>query len=381
MLNDYYHTDYYTILEGVVGTNLALVRPFSDNNLINGKNSYNCSLAPAGTVCTPDAGYSKFSFQTGKTHRLRLINSGSEGVQKFSIDQHILTVIAVDFVPIVPYNTTIATLAVGQRMDVLVTATLPANSSVWMRSDLTSCSLNHQPNALAMIYYPSANNTGVPTSTAYVDTTNPCANDPLTDMGPYFAQSVGTPAVTTEIDVSFLINSTGNFVWTMNNSTFRVDYNDPVLFLAAQGNDSYPYDPQWNVYNFGTNTSIRLVVKNLSPAAHPMHLHGHNFQLLAEGTGSWDGTIVNPSNPTRRDVHLMQSPGYMVIQFNADNPGIWPFHCHIAWHVSSGLYVNILERPDLIPSQVKIPSNVKNTCTTWNAFTNQGAVDQIDSGV
>jgi FtsP/CotA-like multicopper oxidase with cupredoxin domain len=380
MLNDYYHADYYSILENVVGTNLGLIRPFSDNNLINGKNSYNCSLAPSGTACTPNAGYSKFNFQTGKTHRLRLINAGSEAVQKFSIDQHTLTVIAVDFVPIVPYTTTIATLAIGQRMEVLVTANLPANSSVWMRSDL-SCSLDHQPNALAMVYYPSANHTGVPTSTAYIDTTNPCANDPLTSMVPYFAQSVGNPATTTEIDINFLINATGNFLWTMNNSSFRVDYNSPVLFAAAQGNDSYPYSPQWNVYNFGTNTSIRLLVKNLTPAAHPMHLHGHNFQILSEGSGAWDGTIVNPSNPTRRDVHLLQAGGYMVLQFNADNPGVWPFHCHIAWHVSSGLYVNVLERPDLIPSQVKIPSNVQNTCTQWNAITNQAVVDQIDSGV
>ena len=124
MLNDYYHADHFSILENVVGTNLALIRPFLDNNLINGKNSYKRSLEPAGTSCTPNAKYFKFNFQTGKTHRLRLINSGSEAVQKFSIDQHILTVIAVDFVPVFPYTTTIATLAIAQRMDVLVSATL-----------------------------------------------------------------------------------------------------------------------------------------------------------------------------------------------------------------------------------------------------------------
>lgn len=230
-----------------------------------------------------------------------------------------------------------------------------------------------------MVYYRAANKTGVPTSP--VDTTNPCSKDPLISMVPQFAQSFGTPAVTTEIDINFLINSTGNFLWTMNNSLFRVDHNALILFVAAQGNDSYPYDPQWNVYNFGTNTSIRLLVKNFTPAPHPMHLHGHNFQILVEGTGSCDGTIVNPSNPIRGDVRLLQAPGYMVIKFNADNAGVWPFHCHIAWHVSSGLYVNILERPDLIPSQVKIPSNVQNTCTQWNAFTNQGFGDQIASGL
>ena len=90
-----------------------------------------------------------------------------------------------------------------------------------------------------------------------------------------------------------------------------------------------------------------------------MHLHGHNFWVVAEGTGEWNGT-VNNINPQRRDTQLLQAgtatePGYLVIQFNTDNPGVWPFHCHIAWHVSTGLYMNIMERPADITETV-IPS-------------------------
>ena len=64
--------------------------------------------------------------------------------------------------------------------------------------------------------------------------------------------------------------------------------------------------------------------------------------VLAEGPGTWDGTVTNPQNPQRRDVQLLQKEGYIVVQIDADNPGVWPFHCHIAWHVSGGLYVNIM---------------------------------------
>ena len=90
-----------------------------------------------------------------------------------------------------------------------------------------------------------------------------------------------------------------------------------------------------------------------------MHLHGHNFWVVAEGVGEWNGT-VNTINPQRRDTQLLQAgtgtePGYLVIQFNADNPSVWPFHCHIAWHVSTGLYMNIMERPADITETV-IPS-------------------------
>lgn len=65
--------------------------------------------------------------------------------------------------------------------------------------------------------------------------------------------------------------------------------------------------------------------------------------VLDEGVGEWDGsTIVNGANPQRRDVQLLQPRGYMVVQIDADNPGVWPFHCHIAWHVSAGLYINLM---------------------------------------
>ena len=45
----------------------------------------------------------------------------------------------------------------------------------------------------------------------------------------------------------------------------------------------------------------------------------------------WDGVVTNPTNPTRRDVHMLLAGEYIVVQWNQDNPGVWPFHCHIAW--------------------------------------------------
>ncbi len=114
LLTDYYHESYYDIVEEVMGTDLTKVAPKSVNNLINGKMDYNCSLVTDGTPCTNNAGLAKFQFTTGKKHRLRLINAGSEGIQKFSIDGHTLTIIANDFVPINPYDTEIVTLGVSQ---------------------------------------------------------------------------------------------------------------------------------------------------------------------------------------------------------------------------------------------------------------------------
>lgn len=131
-------------------------------------------------------------------------------------------------------------------------------------------------------------------------------------------------------------NSSGNNLFYINGESFRGNYDHPVLLLAKLGNISYPDNPEWNVYNFGSNSSVRFIIINNTTFAHPMHLHGHNFWVLAEGNGTWNGTVTNPDNPQRRDVQLLQggtpdSPGYLVIEILADNPGVWPLHCHIAW--------------------------------------------------
>ena len=109
-LSDYYHRNYFSILADVVGNDLTKVRPASDNNLINGKNNFNCT-GVAG-VCKENAGLAKFRFVSGKKHRLRLINTGSASIQKFSIDNHKLTVIANDFIPVEPYESNVITLGV-----------------------------------------------------------------------------------------------------------------------------------------------------------------------------------------------------------------------------------------------------------------------------
>lgn len=73
--------DYHDLVKAVIGTELATVigATVSDNILINGRNSFNCSVALKGQKCTPNAPLSHFSFKTGKTHLLRVVNGGSDG--------------------------------------------------------------------------------------------------------------------------------------------------------------------------------------------------------------------------------------------------------------------------------------------------------------
>ncbi|KAF4632077.1 hypothetical protein G7Y89_g6052 [Cudoniella acicularis] len=392
ILSDYYHRPYLSIVEDVVGKNVSLIAPLSDNNMINGRNNFNCSTVTPGdtTPCKNNAGIPNFNFTPGKVHRLRLINAGAEGVQKFTVDGHNMTVIANDFVPIIPYETQVVTLGIGQRTDVLITGLQNPTGSYLMRSTIArgGCSLSNQPDATAIVYYNyAALSKGTPNTTAWPaflnSVQNQCANDNLTLTQPWFPIAPDLAPPTTEtIDITFGQNSSGNFEWLMNNSTFRADYNAPLLLLANTGNDSFPLHPEWNVHNFGSNSSVRLVIQNNGPPiAHPIHLHGHNYFVLNVGTGTWDGkTIIRQNNPQRRDVQMLPAGGFIVIQFEQDNPGAWPLHCHIAWHVSGGLYINVLERPADI-AKLQIPSIMAQSCRDWGAFTNTTVVDQIDSGL
>ncbi|KAL9046399.1 MAG: hypothetical protein Q9214_000758, partial [Letrouitia sp. 1 TL-2023] len=381
ILSDWYHGEYFDLVEQVMTPQFA-PPPFSDNNLINGKMDYDCSRIPAGgPSCTPNAGIAKFNFTSGKTHRLRLINAGAEGLQRFSIDGHKMTVIANDFVPVKPYTTNVVTLGIGQRTDVLVKATLPPDSAVFMRANITTgCSTANQPNAVAAIFYEKADRTKTPKSAATVFDASKCGNDDLTTTTPLFPfPALQNAATTLNLDITFGPNATNHSLWYMNGH--------PILMLSNMGNNSYPYDPQWNVYNFGSNNSVRIIVKNHLPfASHPMHLHGHNFFVLAEGQGTWDGKITNYPATQRRDVQIIQqakdfaTPSYLVIQYDTDNPGVWPFHCHIAWHVSAGLYINAMEHPDKIKQKV-IPQTLVQTCRDWAFYSGHDVVEQIDSGL
>ncbi len=209
----------------------------------------------------------------------------------------------------------------------LVTATAgPSNSTWWMCSNIsTVCSTANQPKALAAIYYDKADTTKAPTSFAWnVPDAGNCANDDLSL--PYYSIAAATPSTTKTMVIDYVINATVSFLWHLDGTSFRVNYNNPVLLLAEQGNLTYP--DKWNVKNFGTNTTVCIVVHNTSPAAHPMHLHGH-----------------------------------FVMQYSLDNSGVWPFHCHIAWHVSGGLYANLLETPADIGTDFSIPLIMQQTCT------------------
>jgi hypothetical protein len=100
-----------------------------------------------------------------------------------------------------------------------------------------------------------------------------------------------------------------------------------------------------------------------------MHLHGHDFWILGHGSGVFNTTTdmanLNFVNPTRRDTTLLPAGGWVVIAFQADNPGAWLMHCHIGTHISAGLGVQFLEQKD----KITLPGQPwQDTCKSWNTY-------------
>lgn len=332
----------------------------------------------------------------GSTRSLSTCAEYCLGIQKFAIDGHVMTVIAVDFTPVEAHETSVLTLAAGQRADVLVKGKSDPAASFWMRSQMPGgifCGANENTQAIrAAVAYESADPTIEPSSMAS-NNDAACVNDPLDTIQPQNPTPVASDPLQLDIMLTLAINDTGSFVWKLNDETFRADLSTPLLFENNLKDLAGP-----TTYNTGNAKSVRLNVTNATPFQHPFHLHGHHFQILASGPASstsmfpatdskplaplpptaWNGTIeVSTAAPPMRDTHVVPALGYAVFQFDTDNPGIWPFHCHTAWHQSGGMSMNLVVRPDDI---VQPSASLKEaTCGPWSHWQDSTSYGPIDA--
>ncbi len=87
---------------------------------------------------------------------------------------------------------------------------------------------------------------------------------------------------------------------------------------------------QDRLLNFELGKSYVLRLQNRSAFLHPIHMHGHTFQVIA----------VNGKKqplPEWRDTVLVFPNEHVDIAFVADNPGDWLIHCHVLGHATAGM--------------------------------------------
>jgi FtsP/CotA-like multicopper oxidase with cupredoxin domain len=81
----------------------------------------------------------------------------------------------------------------------------------------------------------------------------------------------------------------------------------------------------------GQRVEFELV--NRTMMSHPIHLHGHSFQVVAIDGRPIQGAV--------RDTVLVMPMARVRIAFDADNPGRWAFHCHNLYHMQTGMMTEV----------------------------------------
>lgn len=146
-----------------------------------------------------------------------------------------------------------------------------------------------------------------------------------------------------------------------------------VLSSGEQATNPEVYGAYTHSFVLEKDQIVDIVVNNIDPGRHPFHLHGHDFQALwrsPEEAGPFaDSNITSadfPLIPMRRDTFVLYPDGNIVLRFKANNPGVWLFHCHIEWHVVSGLAATFVEAPLEVQKTIKIPQDHLDVCAAGN---------------
>jgi len=118
-------------------------------------------------------------------------------------------------------------------------------------------------------------------------------------------------------DRSLDIHLTGNmerFMWSFDGEKMS-DVHDPIPFIEGE--------------------RVRINLINDSMMGHPIHIHGHFFELV---TGHGD-------HAPRKHTVIVQPGGKVTWDFTADAVGDWAFHCHLLYHMHAGMMRVVSVRP------------------------------------
>ncbi len=241
-----------------------------------------------------------FRSKPGKRVRLRLINAGSDTAYRVALGGHELTLTHTDGFPVRHQQVDALLIGMGERYDVLVTL----DDGVF---PLVALAEGKNTTGMAVIRTGSGSVPGASVRPAELD-------------GKLLAASQLNAAddvrlASKKADRVHRVELTGGMMmydWAINGRRF--DMSDPTAhpITVEQGQ------------------RVRLDFVNTTAMWHPMHLHGHTYQLGSGGPRK-DTTIVLPQQTVS-------------VFFDADNPGQWMLHCHNAYHGEAGMMALVAYR-------------------------------------
>lgn len=259
-----------------------------------------------------------------KPIRYRVINSG--GMTNFQLKFPFeVTLICTDGQWIYPYQNDTFWVSVAQRMDFLIQVPASYNSSLitvnaWTENYVSSVLTPLILSELSSIsnYERRIINSDVKKQFSNGYATGMMNNDLELEIQAFLPLSSKTVSNTQTI----LLTGDNGFRG-INHYSYRLPPTAPL-----------PYVPNPHPILVSYGERVQFNIQNQNADGHPMHLHGHTFQIT-----NIDGKAINGA---MRDVAFVPGGCHNVtIEFDAVNPGDWAFHCHLEFHQAAGMLTTI----------------------------------------
>ncbi|CAD6564626.1 MAG: ferroxidase fet3 [Tremellales sp. Tagirdzhanova-0007] len=385
VVSDWYHDQHSTLLNQFLNwRNPTGAEPIPDSAVIYV--AKNGSYFPSQDAITSGSAVSNnatIPFEAGKSYKIRVINMSALAMFWLAIDQHDLFIIETDGVEVEPYAIDILTIAVAQRYSILVQAKNETSTNYAMTIMQDTAMYDTVPDTLVInntvqIVYAEGNSA----ATEIMYDSIPVLND--TEFVPVLQRAMAPADIEYRLDVWFDTYDDGMNRASLNNITFQQPPTASIFTALTMGNNSFlsnVYGGQTNAFAYPHMANIQLTVYNWDSGFHPFHLHGHEFQVVSKSFDvTSNDTTINPpiyegqGNPERRDTITIPPTGRVVLRWRADNPGAWFFHCHIDWHLSSGLAAVFIEAPETFQANTTIPQAMYDQCDYWSLPTSGNVV-------
>lgn len=259
---------------------------------------YDAFLANRRTIKDPDI----INVTSGEKIRLRIINASSATNYWINTGSLEGTLIAVDGQAISPLKAQEFPLAIAQRADILVT--IPKQNGTYPMLAQVEGTKKQSGILLVTANTPAK----IPTELA---AKNVGALNDKQEMLLHSLNPLPSKPITKVLHYS-LEGNMEKYIWMINNEVW----------------------PQVKPLTIKKGERVAMIFTNNTNMSHPMHFHGHIFQVT-----NINGKAIN--NGPLRDTILVLPHSTKTVIFDAENPGIWPMHCHVLYHQLAGMMTTI----------------------------------------
>ncbi|MDQ6704101.1 MAG: multicopper oxidase family protein [Pseudomonadota bacterium] len=276
------------------GTEMPAIKSEPDLNDVQ----YDAFLANSRTLADPEV----VSVEPGGRVRLRIVNASSMSAYHIDLGQLEGDLVAVDGIPVQPVRGRTFPITAAQRLDIELT--IPKIAAAY--PVLAVLEGERRQTGIVLL----AGKGQITRVSGMADAASP----PLT-LGLERLLRAAEPLADRKADRTHVLNLTGSmqgYRWSINNVAWTKDV--PPLMVAK-------------------GERVELVLTNQTMMPHPMHLHGHTFQVVAIDGHRIAGAL--------RDTVLVPPKATVTVAFDADNPGLWAFHCHLLYHQHAGMFATL----------------------------------------